>query len=227
MTLRRGEPALQRVDRHFTVARAATGRELGPTPSDRRRLGRPGRRRDGRDRADGGRHVHGVGGHDHRPRVRVEERRRRSASARSAGRGSTTTRPRRTASSSSIYVDPDEREPRVDLVQRLQRQHPGHAGPRLRGDVTTRAPARRPGRTGPTTGATCRSPTSPSTTVTGDLYASSDFGVSMPRRPARRAGCAPRTGMPNVEVAGLTMVSGERVLYAASHGLGAWRLRLG
>jgi hypothetical protein len=32
--------------------------------------------------------------------------------------------------------------------------------------------------------------------------------------------------MPNVEVTGLTMVSGKRVLYAASHGLGAWRLRL-
>jgi hypothetical protein len=32
--------------------------------------------------------------------------------------------------------------------------------------------------------------------------------------------------MPNVEVTGLTMVSAERVLYAASHGLGAWRLRI-
>jgi hypothetical protein len=27
-------------------------------------------------------------------------------------------------------------------------------------------------------------------------------------------------------VTGVTMVSAERVLYAASHGLGAWRLRI-
>jgi hypothetical protein len=32
--------------------------------------------------------------------------------------------------------------------------------------------------------------------------------------------------MPHVEVAGLTVVPGERVLYAASHGLSAWRLSL-
>ena len=33
-------------------------------------------------------------------------------------------------------------------------------------------------------------------------------------------------GMPNVEVAGLTIVGEDRVLYAATHGLSAWRLRL-
>jgi hypothetical protein len=33
--------------------------------------------------------------------------------------------------------------------------------------------------------------------------------------------------MPNVEVAGLTIVPGARILYAATHGLGAWRLNLG
>ena len=61
--------------------------------------------------------------------------------------------------------------------------------------------------------------------ATGDLYASSDFGV------ARLAGgttswtqAAP--GMPNVEVAGLTIVPGERKLYAATHGLSAWSLNL-
>ena len=32
--------------------------------------------------------------------------------------------------------------------------------------------------------------------------------------------------MPNVEVAGLTIVPGSRVLYAATHGLGAWSLQL-
>jgi len=33
--------------------------------------------------------------------------------------------------------------------------------------------------------------------------------------------------MPNVEVAGLTYVGKDRILYAATHGLGAWRLNLG
>ena len=33
-------------------------------------------------------------------------------------------------------------------------------------------------------------------------------------------------GMPNVEVPGLTIVPESRLLYAASHGLGAWRLEL-
>ena len=66
---------------------------------------------------------------------------------------------------------------------------------------------------------------------TGDLYVSSDFGV------LKRSGNGPWTaaapGMPNVEVAGLTYVPGEghghhadRILYAASHGLGAWKLQL-
>ena len=32
--------------------------------------------------------------------------------------------------------------------------------------------------------------------------------------------------MPNVEVAGLTIVPAERKLYAATHGLGAWLLNL-
>jgi hypothetical protein len=32
--------------------------------------------------------------------------------------------------------------------------------------------------------------------------------------------------MPNVEVAGLTIRPADRVLYAASHGLSAWRLNI-
>jgi len=61
--------------------------------------------------------------------------------------------------------------------------------------------------------------------VTGDVYAASDFGVSMlPAGTTNWVLAAP--GMPNVEVAGLTMVSGKRVLYAATHGLSAWRLNL-
>jgi hypothetical protein len=64
----------------------------------------------------------------------------------------------------------------------------------------------------------------------GDLYVSSDFGVL-------KSDGGPWTvaapGMPNVEVAGLTYVPGsghghhaDRIVYAASHGLGAWKLEL-
>ena len=60
---------------------------------------------------------------------------------------------------------------------------------------------------------------------TGDLYASTDFGVF-------RLACGTTSwtlaapGMPNLEVAGLTIVPGERKLFAATHGLGAWLLNL-
>jgi hypothetical protein len=61
--------------------------------------------------------------------------------------------------------------------------------------------------------------------VTHDLFAACDFGVFrlVPREKSWRQ-AAP--GMPNVEVAGLTIVEKERRLYAASHGLGAWLLKL-
>jgi hypothetical protein len=59
----------------------------------------------------------------------------------------------------------------------------------------------------------------------GDLYASTDFGVLR-----NAAGTTTWTkaapGMPNVEVAGLTIVPGKRILYAATHGLSAWRLNI-
>jgi hypothetical protein len=45
------------------------------------------------------------------------------------------------------------------------------------------------------------------------LAGSSDWGVAA-------------MGMPNVEVAGLTIVAAERKLFAATHGLGAWLLNL-
>lgn len=60
---------------------------------------------------------------------------------------------------------------------------------------------------------------------TGDLYASTDFGVM---RLANGATAWTVTGgLPTVEVPGLTIVPGSRVLYAATHGLGAWVLDLG
>jgi len=61
--------------------------------------------------------------------------------------------------------------------------------------------------------------------VTGDLYASSDFGVYRLRSGGVAWGLAAK-GMPNVEVAGLTIVPQSRLLYAASHGRGAWVLQL-
>jgi hypothetical protein len=61
--------------------------------------------------------------------------------------------------------------------------------------------------------------------ATGDLYASSDFGVY--RLPSgSTVWRLAAKGMPNVEIAGLTLVPGARLLYAASHGLGAWVLKL-
>ncbi len=61
--------------------------------------------------------------------------------------------------------------------------------------------------------------------VNGDLYASNDFGVLMlPSGTTSWVLAAP--GMPNVEVAGLTIVPSARKLYAATHGLSAWVLNL-
>ena len=61
--------------------------------------------------------------------------------------------------------------------------------------------------------------------VSGDLYAASDFGVfRLVSGTADWVAAAP--GMPNVEVAGLTINSGARKLFAATHGLGAWLLNL-
>ena len=62
-------------------------------------------------------------------------------------------------------------------------------------------------------------------TVTGDLYAATDFGVL--RMPAGTTNwITAGTGMPMVEVSGLTIIPGARVLYAATHGRSAWMLSL-
>jgi hypothetical protein len=61
--------------------------------------------------------------------------------------------------------------------------------------------------------------------VTGDLYASSDFGVSK-LEDGSTSWVLAASGMPNVEVPGLTIVPGERILFAATHGLSAWYLNL-
>ena len=61
--------------------------------------------------------------------------------------------------------------------------------------------------------------------VRGDLYASTDFGVlGLPA--ASPDWTMAGSGLPVVEVAGLTIVPDARKLYAATHGMGAWQLRL-
>ena len=61
--------------------------------------------------------------------------------------------------------------------------------------------------------------------VTGDLFASSDFGVAVLL--SGGAAWAPAAGgFPPVAVYGLRINAAARVLYAATHGRGAWKLDL-
>ena len=61
--------------------------------------------------------------------------------------------------------------------------------------------------------------------VTGDLYAASDFGV-MKLPNAGTTWVVAGSGLPMVEVAGLTIVPAARILYAATHGRSAWSMQL-
>ena len=61
--------------------------------------------------------------------------------------------------------------------------------------------------------------------VTGDLYAASDFGVMRLANGATSWTVA-GSGLPAVEVSGLTIVPSARILYAATHGRSAWSLAL-
>jgi hypothetical protein len=61
--------------------------------------------------------------------------------------------------------------------------------------------------------------------VTGNLYAANDFGVLL-LAAGTTSWVEAASGMPNVEVAGLTIVPAERKLFAATHGLSGWRLNL-
>jgi hypothetical protein len=63
--------------------------------------------------------------------------------------------------------------------------------------------------------------------VTGDLYAATDFGVlTLAGGNPANAWVVAGSGLPMVEVAGLTIVPSARVLYAATHGRSAWKLTL-
>ncbi len=59
----------------------------------------------------------------------------------------------------------------------------------------------------------------------GDVYASNDWGVLILPSGSANWGVA-GTGLPQVEVSGLTIVPGARKLYAATHGRSAWQLGL-
>jgi hypothetical protein len=61
---------------------------------------------------------------------------------------------------------------------------------------------------------------------TGDVFAASDFGVYL-LHGGTSSWTSAAPGMPNVEVAGLTLDVENRALYAATHGLSAWKLNLG
>jgi hypothetical protein len=61
--------------------------------------------------------------------------------------------------------------------------------------------------------------------VTGDLYAATDFGV-LRRAAGSTLWQIAGSGLPRVEVPGLTISTSARLLYAATHGRGAYVLRL-
>jgi hypothetical protein len=61
--------------------------------------------------------------------------------------------------------------------------------------------------------------------LTGDLYASTDFGV-LRRANGSNAWTNAGTGMPMGEVSGISIAPNARKLYAATHGMSAWVLNL-
>jgi hypothetical protein len=60
---------------------------------------------------------------------------------------------------------------------------------------------------------------------TGDVFVSTDFGVFV-RKSGNTTWQPAAPGLPPVAVYGLTIDVNARVLYAATHGRGAWRLDL-
>jgi len=62
--------------------------------------------------------------------------------------------------------------------------------------------------------------------ATGQLYASTDFGVLTTTDGKSGKWQLAAAGMPMVEVAGITIDSAHRVMYAATHGRAIWSLQL-
>ena len=58
------------------------------------------------------------------------------------------------------------------------------------------------------------------------MYASTDFGVLVQANTRSSAWKLAARGMPQVEVAGLSLDTKNRILYAATHGRGIWSLKL-
>ena len=61
---------------------------------------------------------------------------------------------------------------------------------------------------------------------TGDLYAASDFGVMKLPNDGSNTWVVAGTGLPMVEVPGLTINSAARIMYAATHGRSGWSMSL-
>jgi hypothetical protein len=62
--------------------------------------------------------------------------------------------------------------------------------------------------------------------LNGNLYAATDFGVLVGQPSGVNYVWTPTTGIPRVEVSGLRIHSGQRVLYAATHGRSVYRMIL-
>ena len=60
----------------------------------------------------------------------------------------------------------------------------------------------------------------------GDLYVSTDFGVLQEDSSPGINWTDAAPGLPHVQIPGLTIAASDRRLYAATHGLGAWLLKL-
>ena len=193
---------LQHVDRHVRGGVRRLGADRLGASLDLGRSWRPRGRDDDRDRADGGRHVDRLGGNVDGPRLRLEERRRRARGSRDwtrrrptddAGplrrRGSTSTRRTGTAPGS-----------RTRATTRSTPTTPGHVF-----EVVFNPAAG----TATWTNKSFDLGDLPITDVvvdgaSGDIYASNDFGVlRLAQGTSTWTAAAP--GMPNVEVAGLTI----------------------
>ena len=220
-------PTSRRTATRCTSTRAAAVRRLGadgPQP-DRTASATTAAGSTSSRRARAERRRHAVGGDADRPAVRHEQRRRaRSRATSTSARLDTPSTPGRFVS--GIAVDPSRPEPRLDLVLGLRRVHARDAAARARGRGSTRRPGRRRSRTcsydlgdQPVTGIAEYGPT-------GDLYAATDFGVlRLPERRepvgARRHGPADRRGL-----RAHALSQSAHVLYAATHGRGAYTLSL-
>ena len=162
-----------------------------------------------------------------RPRVRLAERERRRP-----GDGDVHADRHATPARSRRLVDlrrPDEPEPRDRHVLRLRRRTRRRRRATSSTWCSTRPPARRRGRTSRTTSATSRSNDAVLDAATGDVYVVDRLRRLPPRErdddvdAGRRR---PAARWPSPASRSPTASTAARLLYAATHGRGAYRLRL-